>query len=57
MSMKFWRYFSYTFIVFGAVLIAIMLLLPGGVAGGFRRLTGLVRLGLARRRSNRSELA
>jgi branched-chain amino acid transport system permease protein len=44
-------------VVFGAVLIAIMLLLPGGVAGGFRRLTGLARLGLARRRSDRSELA
>jgi branched-chain amino acid transport system permease protein len=44
-------------VVFGAVLIAIMLLLPGGVAGGFRRLTGLVRLGLARRRADRSELA
>jgi branched-chain amino acid transport system permease protein len=36
-------------VVFGAFLIAIMLLLPGGVAGGFRRLGALIRLQLARR--------
>jgi hypothetical protein len=35
-------------VVFGAFLIAIMLLLPGGVAGGLRRLGALVRLGAAR---------
>jgi branched-chain amino acid transport system permease protein len=44
-------------VVFGAFLIAIMLLLPGGVAGAFRRLGALVRLGVARRRAQRSELA
>jgi branched-chain amino acid transport system permease protein len=36
-------------VVFGAFLIAIMLLLPGGVAAAFRRLGALVRLQLARR--------
>jgi branched-chain amino acid transport system permease protein len=36
-------------VVFGAFLIAIMLLLPGGVAGAFRRLGALIRLQLARR--------
>jgi branched-chain amino acid transport system permease protein len=35
-------------VVFGAFLIAIMLLLPGGVAGGLRRLGALIRLGAAR---------
>jgi branched-chain amino acid transport system permease protein len=40
-------------VVFGAVLIAIMLLLPGGVAGGFRRLAALIRANLARRPSRR----
>jgi branched-chain amino acid transport system permease protein len=44
-------------VVFGAVLIVIMLLLPGGVAGALRRGAALVRLGLARRRAERSELA
>jgi branched-chain amino acid transport system permease protein len=36
-------------VVFGAFLIAIMLLLPGGVAAAFRRLGALIRLQLARR--------
>jgi branched-chain amino acid transport system permease protein len=40
-------------VVFGAFLIAIMLLLPGGVAGGFRRLAVLIRANLARRPSRR----
>jgi branched-chain amino acid transport system permease protein len=38
-------------VVFGAFLIAIMLLLPGGVAGGLQRLAALARLGVARRAS------
>jgi branched-chain amino acid transport system permease protein len=36
-------------VVFGAVLIAIMLLVPGGVAGLFRRIGALVQRGLGRR--------
>jgi branched-chain amino acid transport system permease protein len=36
-------------VVFGAFLIAIMLLLPGGVVGGFRRLAALIRVNLRRR--------
>jgi branched-chain amino acid transport system permease protein len=36
-------------VIFGAVLIVIMLLLPGGVAGLLRRLGGLVQRGLGRR--------
>jgi branched-chain amino acid transport system permease protein len=38
-------------VVFGVFLIVVMLLLPGGVIGGFRRLAALVRGGLARRPS------
>jgi branched-chain amino acid transport system permease protein len=38
-------------VVFGVFLIVVMLLLPGGVIGGFRRLAALVRSGLARRPS------
>jgi branched-chain amino acid transport system permease protein len=38
-------------VVFGVFLIAVMLLLPGGVIGGFRRLAALVRRSLARRPS------
>jgi branched-chain amino acid transport system permease protein len=37
-------------VVFGAILIVIMLLIPGGVAGLFRRLGALVQLGLLHRR-------
>jgi branched-chain amino acid transport system permease protein len=44
-------------VVFGVFLIVIMLLLPGGVAGLFRRLAGAVRTGRFRRRSETSELA
>lgn len=44
-------------VVFGVVLIAIMLLLPDGAAGAVRRLAAQLRLGLARRRDERSELA
>jgi branched-chain amino acid transport system permease protein len=40
-------------VVFGAILIVIMLLLPGGIAGGFRRLAAFVRINLAQRPSRR----
>jgi branched-chain amino acid transport system permease protein len=39
-------------VVFGVVLIVIMLLLPGGIAGGFKRLWVLVRGGWAARRTS-----
>jgi branched-chain amino acid transport system permease protein len=40
-------------VVFGAFLILIMLLLPGGIVGGFRRLAAFVRINLAQRPSRR----
>jgi branched-chain amino acid transport system permease protein len=44
-------------VVFGVVLIAIMLLLPGGVAHFIRALAAVVRTGRFRRRSDTTELA
>jgi branched-chain amino acid transport system permease protein len=44
-------------VVFGVVLIAIMLLMPGGVAHFVRAAAGAIRTGRFRRRSDTSELA
>jgi branched-chain amino acid transport system permease protein len=44
-------------VVFGAMLIAIMLLIPGGVAGLIRRIGALLQLGLGRRPPPKEALA